>query len=110
MNSSYFKTLREAPKARLVRFSKANGTFGFEVHSEHDSFGQSQYLRNIASDGPAKAAGVQEEDRIIQINGEAAENISHEDVVNMIRASGDTIVFLLADNDCSTYYHERVST
>ena len=97
------------PKARLVRFSKANNTFGFEVHSEQDSYGGSQYLRNIAADGPAKAAGVLEEDRIIEINSTPTGNKEHEDVVDMIRATGNIITFLLADSACSNYYHTRVS-
>ena len=102
--------VRTPPMARMVRFSKHAGTFGFEVHSETDTFGNTQYLRNIASDGPAHAAGVLEDDRILEINGNSAQNTPHEEVVDMIRASGNTITFLIADKDCSMYYHERVST
>ena len=57
--------IEAAPKARLYRFSKKDGTFGIEVHNHADQFGNSKYIKNMAGDGPAKAAGVKDDDRFM---------------------------------------------
>merc|ERR1711935_1080433 len=98
----------DAPKARLCRLIKADGTFGFEVHSEKtEDYGQAQFLRNIVDGAAAEKAGVKEHDRLIAINGEKTEGLEHNSIVDLIKGSGDSILFLVADADTSEYYHKR---
>lgn len=98
----------DAPKARLCRLIKSNGTFGFEVHSEKtEEYGQAQFLRNIVDGAAADKAGVKEHDRLIAINGERTQGLEHNNIVDLIKGSGDSILFLVADSETSEYYHTR---
>ena len=98
----------DAPKARLCRLIKSNGTFGFEVHSEKtEEYGQAQFLRNIVDGAAADKAGVKEHDRLIAINGERTQGLEHNNIVDLIKGSGDSILFLVADSETSEYYHAR---
>jgi len=92
------------PRARLIRVKKDEGTFGFEMHTEPFEAGRVQLLRNIVEGGPADQAGLEEHDRVLEINGQTLDDVSHEDAVDIIRNSGNTVVFLVADEECISFF------
>ncbi|CAG5094812.1 Oidioi.mRNA.OKI2018_I69.XSR.g13885.t3.cds [Oikopleura dioica] len=98
------------PRARLIRVKKAEGTFGFEMHTEPSELGRVQLLRNIVVGGPAAQAGLEEHDRVLEINGQTLDDVSHEDAVDIIRNSGDTVVFLVADEECLAFFAAKSIT
>lgn len=109
ITSALLGIVHNAPKARLCKLVKQDSGFGFEVHSEKtDEYGNAQFLRNIMEGGAAEKAGIQEHDRLIEINKTKTAGLEHGDIVGLIKGSGDTMVFLVADAECSEYYHSKV--
>lgn len=109
ITSALLGIVHNAPKARLCKLVKQDSGFGFEVHSEKtDEYGNAQFLRNIMEGGAAEKAGIQEHDRLIEINKTKTAGLEHGDIVGLIKGSGDTMVFLVADAECSEYYHNKV--
>ncbi|CBY08056.1 unnamed protein product [Oikopleura dioica] len=98
------------PRARLIRVKKIDGTFGFEMHTEPFEAGRVQLLRNIVEGGPADQAGLEEHDRVLEINGQTLDDVSHEDAVDIIRNSGNTVVFLVADEECTSFFAAKSIT
>ena len=49
---------------------------------------------------PAAAAGLKTHDIIIEINGVNVTSETHEQVLERIRASGDSTTFLVVDEQC----------
>ena len=49
---------------------------------------------------PAEAAGLRPKDLIIEVNGINVTRENHKQVVERIRASGDSTTFLVADQQC----------
>ena len=109
ITSALLGIVHNAPKARLCKLVKQDSGFGFEVHSEKtDEYGNAQFLRNILEGGAADKAGIQEHDRLIEINKTKTAGLEHGEIVGLIKGSGDTMVFLVADAECSEYYHSKV--
>ncbi|XP_077198438.1 Na(+)/H(+) exchange regulatory cofactor NHE-RF3 [Paroedura picta] len=65
------------------------------------------FIIDISPQGPAAKAGVQPNDRLIEINGENVENDSHEEVVEKVRKSGNQVVFLLSNKETDFYYNRQ---
>merc|ERR1711962_597076 len=108
ITSALLGIVHNAPKARLCKLVKQESGFGFEVHSEKtDDYGNAQFLRNIMEGGAAEKAGIQEHDRLIEINKTKTAGLEHGDIVGLIKGSGDTMIFLVADAECSEYYHSK---
>ena len=49
------------------------------------------YFEHVAQGGGAEKAGVNIGDRIIEINRQSLEGISHERVIEMIKGSGESV-------------------
>lgn len=47
--------------------------------------------------GAADRAGLEDEDMVVEVNGVNVEMSTHEEVVNLIRKSGNTLVLLVAE-------------
>lgn len=47
-------------------------------------------------DGAADRAGLEDDDIVVEVNGVNIEKSTHEEAVNLICSSGDTLVLLLA--------------
>lgn len=46
--------------------------------------------------GAADRAGLEDDDIVVEVNGVNIEQRTHEEAVNLIRSSGDTLVLLVA--------------
>ncbi len=51
----------------------------------------------MVKDGAADRAGLEDEDIVVEVNGVNVEMSTHEEVVNLIQKSGDTLVLLVAE-------------
>ncbi|MEQ2184045.1 hypothetical protein GOODEAATRI_003891 [Goodea atripinnis] len=56
---------RDGPRPRLCHMKKGSGGYGFNLHSEKNKPGQ--YIRAVDNDSPAHKAGLQPQDKIIQV-------------------------------------------
>ncbi|XP_070798773.1 Na(+)/H(+) exchange regulatory cofactor NHE-RF3 [Pituophis catenifer annectens] len=95
--------LDSAPQPRLCYLTKEKNSYGFSLKS---SVGQkSLFIVDLTPLGAAVKAGVQPNDRLIEINGENVENNTHEEVVEKVKKSGNRVVFLLSDKETDQYYY-----
>uniref|UniRef100_A0A670YBV6 PDZ domain containing 1 n=1 Tax=Pseudonaja textilis TaxID=8673 RepID=A0A670YBV6_PSETE len=75
---------------------------------EKNSYGQKGlFIVDLTPLGAAIKAGVQPNDRLIEINGENVENSTHEEVVEKVKKSGNQVMFLLSDEETDQYYYRQ---
>lgn len=70
----------DAPSPRLciiVKWPDFEG-YGFNLHAEKSKPGQ--YIGKVDDNSPAEAAGLREDDRIIEVNGVNIANENHKQV------------------------------
>lgn len=53
-------------------------------------------LLQVVKGGAADRAGVEDDDIVVEVNNVNVEKSTHEEAVNLIRNSGDTLVLLVA--------------
>lgn len=72
---------------RLLRYcrltTEQNQPFGFEYYPKDNK----HFVRNIKRNSPAERAGLNENDRLVEIDYENVENRSREDVIQLIRTA-----------------------
>ncbi|XP_020859265.1 Na(+)/H(+) exchange regulatory cofactor NHE-RF3 [Phascolarctos cinereus] len=90
---------------RLCYLVKEGSSYGFSLKTVQGKKGV--YMTDLVPQGVASKAGVQSEDRLIEVNGESVENASHEEVVEKVKKAGSQIVFLLIDKDMDKYYSDH---
>ncbi|XP_076803328.1 sorting nexin-27-like [Clavelina lepadiformis] len=87
---------------RTVVIEKTETGFGFNVRGQVSEGGQLksingvlyaplQHVSAILEGGSAEKAGVKPGDRILEVNGENVEGATHRQVVDLIKAGGDTL-------------------
>ena len=84
-----------------------DGGFGFFLQDLKTATGVDHVLNQIAPGEPAALAGVLENDRVVEVNGTNVESLSHDQVVKMIRESGDTVSFLVVDADTDEHFKAK---
>ncbi|XP_056611134.1 Na(+)/H(+) exchange regulatory cofactor NHE-RF3 [Triplophysa dalaica] len=90
-------------KPKLCRLEKTAAGYGFHLNGIQGVHGQ--YIKEVVKGGAADRAGVEDEDIVVEVNGVYVEMSTHEEVVNLIRKSGDRLVLLLAGK--TAYDHLR---
>ncbi|NXP71711.1 NHRF3 protein, partial [Ramphastos sulfuratus] len=65
------------------------------------------FLVELSSGGAAAKAGVQDNDRLIEINGENVENDTHQEAVEKVKKSENHVVFLLSNEETDRYYKSQ---
>ncbi|XP_030643460.1 Na(+)/H(+) exchange regulatory cofactor NHE-RF3 [Chanos chanos] len=93
------------PKPKLCYLERTSGGFGFSVKSSKNE--QGIFMVDVIPSGVADKAGVRLRDRLLEINGENVENATHDQVVQKIKESGNSIMFLLVDEDSDRYYKNK---
>nr|CAB3266460.1 sorting nexin-27-like [Phallusia mammillata] len=87
---------------RTVSIEKTDTGFGFNVRGQVSEGGQLksingvlyaplQHVSAILENGSAETAGVRPGDRILKVNGESVEGATHKQVVELIKAGGDSL-------------------
>ncbi|XP_070606341.1 Na(+)/H(+) exchange regulatory cofactor NHE-RF3 isoform X2 [Erythrolamprus reginae] len=97
--------LGSAPQPRLCYLTKEKNSYGFSLKSYSKQKGL--FIVDLIPLGAAVKAGVQPDDRLIEINGENVENNTHEEAVEKVKKSGNQIVLLLSDKETDQYYHRQ---
>jgi len=97
----------EEPRPRLCHVTKwANFEgYGFNLHAERNKPGQ--YIGKVDLDSPAKAAGLQEGDKIIEVNGVNINQENHKQVVQRIKSNPSETRLLVVDSATESYHKEK---
>ncbi|KAG8195498.1 hypothetical protein JTE90_010801 [Oedothorax gibbosus] len=97
----------DAPIPRLchlVKWVDFDG-YGFNLHAEKSRTGQ--FIGKVDDDSPAQHAGLQEGDRIIEVNGVNIANENHRQVVERIKSVANETKLLVVDEAADQWYKER---
>ncbi|KFQ71561.1 Na(+)/H(+) exchange regulatory cofactor NHE-RF3, partial [Phaethon lepturus] len=90
------------PQPRLCYLVKEEKGYGFSLKTTEGQKGL--FIVELSSQGAAAKAGVQNNDRLIEINGKNVENDTHEEVVEKVMKSGNHVMFLLSNEETDHYY------
>ncbi|NXM71414.1 NHRF3 protein, partial [Serilophus lunatus] len=90
------------PQPRLCYLVKEEKGYGFSLKTTEGQKGL--FIVELSSQGAAAKAGVQNNDRLIEINGKNVENDTHEEVVEKVKKSENHVVFLLSNEETDRYF------
>ncbi|MGH0121899.1 UNVERIFIED_CONTAM: hypothetical protein FKN15_077090 [Acipenser sinensis] len=93
------------PKPKLCYLVKGEKGYGFSLTSTRGV--QGMFLSEVHPSGVAAKAGVQNNDRLIELNGDNVESSNHEQIVDKVKASGNSVVFLVVDGEADRYYKNK---
>ncbi|KAG9348258.1 hypothetical protein JZ751_001993 [Albula glossodonta] len=92
-------TMAEAhnlPLPEKLHLVRGSGGFGFLLRQEKLPSGCiAHLLREVDTGSPAEQAGMQDGDLLLEINGEAAEELEHEEIVSRVRQSDQLVTFTI---------------
>ncbi|KAJ0000837.1 hypothetical protein NQD34_005857 [Periophthalmus magnuspinnatus] len=91
-----------ALRPRLCVIQRGPNGYGFNLHSERARPGQ--FIRAVDEDSPAERAGLQPQDRIVQVNGVSVEGKTHSQVVSIIKAGGTETRLLVVDPETDAFF------
>ncbi|XP_062430724.1 Na(+)/H(+) exchange regulatory cofactor NHE-RF3 [Rhea pennata] len=74
---------------------KPQKNYGFYLRIEKDTAGH--LIRNVEKDSPAEKAGLKDGDRVLRVNGIFVDKEEHTQVVEIIKKSGNSVVFFVLD-------------
>ncbi|GIY25411.1 hypothetical protein CEXT_233801 [Caerostris extrusa] len=97
----------DAPIPRLchlIKWADFDG-YGFNLHAEKSRTGQ--FIGKVDDDSPAQHAGLQEGDRIIEVNGVNIANENHRQVVERIKSISNETKLLVVDEEADRWYKEK---
>ncbi|NWZ25064.1 NHRF4 protein, partial [Asarcornis scutulata] len=87
-----------AGEPRFYLLSKGSAeTFGFCLHEELGGGGH--VVRQVELGGLAQRRGLQDGDRLLQVNGRFVDHLDHQRVVQRIKASGNQVLLAVLDSD-----------
>ncbi|KAK2851802.1 hypothetical protein Q5P01_008078 [Channa striata] len=91
-------TQSSEPQRKSVFLEKNEGeTFGFEIqtyglhHQDQNSVEMCTFVCKVQDDSPAQRAGLNVGDTITSVNEDAVEGFRHKEIVQLIRACGNTL-------------------
>ncbi|XP_051937518.1 Na(+)/H(+) exchange regulatory cofactor NHE-RF3 [Hippocampus zosterae] len=93
---------RRALKPRLCYMVKSGSGYGFSLRSVKGE--QGVFVSEVTPGGVADRAGVNTNDRLVEVNGENIESYTHEQVVDKVKMAGGSLMFLLVDEETDRYY------
>ncbi|KAF8565415.1 hypothetical protein P879_09283 [Paragonimus westermani] len=95
------------PRARLCEICKWEdfAGYGFVLNGVHGKFGQ--FIGEVDPVSPAHAAGVRENDVLIEVNGVNVLSESHTTVVSRIKSNPDRVCLLVVDPESKKYFEKH---
>ncbi|KAM9305240.1 Na(+)/H(+) exchange regulatory cofactor NHE-RF2 [Gastrophryne carolinensis] len=82
---------------RLCHIVRGEHGYGFHLHGEKSKSGQ--FIRKVEPGSPAQLAGLKPGDRLLQVNGENVEKLTHHQVVQRIKAIENETRLLVIDRE-----------
>ncbi|XP_049584163.1 Na(+)/H(+) exchange regulatory cofactor NHE-RF3 [Syngnathus scovelli] len=95
-------TSQHAPKPRLCYLVKSGSGYGFSLRSVKGE--QGVFVSEVVPGSVADRAGVKLNDRLVEVNGENIELYKHEQVVDKVKRAGESLMFLLVDDETDRYF------
>lgn len=68
------------------------------------------FIKLVVSGSVAHNAGLSNNDRLVELNGENIEGLSHNQVVEKIKKAGSSLMFLVVDEKTDEYYKNKSKT
>ncbi|XP_067890300.1 Na(+)/H(+) exchange regulatory cofactor NHE-RF3 isoform X2 [Heterodontus francisci] len=96
----------EKSRPKLCYLVKQDSSFGFSLKSIEGVPGL--FMTEIIPSGAACNAGVQSKDRIVELNGENVENLTHQQIVTKMKGSGNNIMLLLVDEASDKHFKSKM--
>lgn len=84
----------EELKPKLCRMERLPDGYGFRLNGVEGVFGQ--YIKGVVKGGAADIAGLEDEDIVVEVNGVNVEQSTHDEVVEIIHNSGQSLEMLVA--------------
>ncbi|KAK7925438.1 hypothetical protein WMY93_007748 [Mugilogobius chulae] len=79
-------------RARKLHLVPGKDGYGFLLRLEKSPSGRTAHiLREMDLDGPAEKVGMRDGDVLLEVNEEAVESLKHEEIVDRIKQSGQTV-------------------
>ncbi|XP_040004125.1 Na(+)/H(+) exchange regulatory cofactor NHE-RF3 [Xiphias gladius] len=94
---------KQAPKPKLCYMVKSSSGYGFSLRSVNGEPGLFMY--EVIPGSVADKAGVKDNDRLLEVNGENIE--THDQAVDKIKLAVSSIMFLLVDEETDKYYQNK---
>ncbi|KFV85319.1 Na(+)/H(+) exchange regulatory cofactor NHE-RF3, partial [Struthio camelus australis] len=96
-------------KPRICKMVKGPSGFGFTVNMIKNKPGL--FISEIQNGGPADAAGLKDNDFLVEVNGVNVLNEPYEKVVTRVQDSGDELTLLVCSKDAYEYVqHQKIHT
>ncbi|XP_014858411.1 PREDICTED: Na(+)/H(+) exchange regulatory cofactor NHE-RF3-like [Poecilia mexicana] len=96
---------KEPPKLKLCYLVKTSSGYGFSLRSVRGEPGL--FMTQVDSGRVAYNAGVRNEDRLLEVNGENIESYTHDEVVEKIKLGGKSVMLLLVDKETDSFYRNK---
>ncbi|KAK7882845.1 hypothetical protein WMY93_029019 [Mugilogobius chulae] len=95
-------------RARTMNLSKGKDGYGFLLRQERMPVSQKMMhvLREVDSGSPAEEAGMEDGDLLLAVNSEPVESLEHEDIVKLIRRSGDNVSLTALSMSGKDFYRQ----
>ncbi|KAG6925492.1 putative PDZ domain-containing protein PDZK1P1, partial [Chelydra serpentina] len=92
-------------KPKICRLVKGPSGFGFRLNETKNM--PMQFIKEIRKGGPADAAGLEEEDILVEVNGMNVLNETYDKVVAKISDSGDRLTLLVCRKATYEYFKSQ---
>ncbi|XP_033833018.1 Na(+)/H(+) exchange regulatory cofactor NHE-RF4-like [Periophthalmus magnuspinnatus] len=95
-------------KARTMNLAKGKDGYGFLLRQERIAFSDRtvHVLREVDSGSPAEEAGMEDGDLLLAVNSEPVESMEHEEIVKLIRQSGDRVSLTVLSMSARDFYRQ----
>lgn len=91
---------------RVIEMQLGDDGYGFHMYTNKQLKGQ--YVKTISETGNAVKAGLKVGDRVVEVDGENVDGMSHQEVVSLIRKdSGGTKQLLVVDRETEELFRRQ---
>ncbi|XP_022650405.1 Na(+)/H(+) exchange regulatory cofactor NHE-RF2-like [Varroa jacobsoni] len=97
----------DAPSPRLCHLRKWADFEGYGFNLHADKAKRTQFVGVVDLNSPAESAGMKRNDKIIEVNGENVENLTHREIVDRVKAVPNETTLLVVDDATYKYYFDR---